>query len=71
MNFSTRTPETTITSRSPSDLTDEEVDGLRYELAKVQLLVIIVLKASSKKHKYIKIIRSLLSIFFFVFPPLT
>ncbi|XP_062247225.1 tumor protein D54-like isoform X1 [Platichthys flesus] len=52
VNFSTRTPETTINGRSPSDLTDEEVDGLRYELAKAEDEIQTLRQVLLAKEKY-------------------
>ncbi|CAB1455100.1 unnamed protein product [Pleuronectes platessa] len=52
VNLSTRTPETTINGRPPSDLTDEEVDGLRYELAKAEDEIQTLRQVLLAKEKY-------------------
>ncbi|XP_019951594.2 tumor protein D54-like isoform X1 [Paralichthys olivaceus] len=52
MNFSTRTTETSINGRSPSDLTDEEIDSLRFELAKTEDEIQTLRQVLLAKEKY-------------------
>ncbi|XP_040009210.1 tumor protein D54-like isoform X3 [Xiphias gladius] len=57
MNFSTRIPETSINGSSPSDLTEEDLDSLRFELAKTEDEIQTLRQVLLAKEKYAADIR--------------